>query len=100
MLSGLSVRGSLTVDEGAAKALRRGKSSLLPIGVTDVQGSFERGDIVRILDKSGGQVAVGIADYSAADVRRIMGKHSQAVLEVLGYEYGDEVVHLDNLVLL
>ena len=100
MLSGLSTRGEILVDEGAAVALRRHNRSLLPAGVTEVRGSFERGDILSILDPGQTQVACGITNYSAEDLVKVKGLHSDRIEELLGYQYGDEVVHRDNLVIL
>ena len=98
MLSGLSTRGEIAVDDGAVAALRRRNRSLLPAGVTEVLGSFDRGDIVAILDAGRNQVACGIANYGSEDLARIRGLHSGRIAEVLGHEYGDEVVHRSNMV--
>ncbi len=100
MLSGLSWRGSIVIDEGAVRALRGGKASLLPAGVLGAQGDFQRGDVVAIVDPHGRRVACGIVNYSASEVEAIKGLHSERIVEVLGYAYGQEVVHRDNLVLL
>lgn len=100
MLSGLSVRGEVVVDPGAVRALTENHSSLLPAGVREVRGRFQRGDSVYIVDPGGHRVACGIASYSSEDVKRIMRLHSDQVQEVLGYYYGAEVVHRNNLVLL
>jgi len=100
MLSGLSWRGSIVVDEGAVRALREGKASLLPAGVVAAQGDFQRGDVVAIVDPRGQRVACGIANYGAREVEAIKGLRSDRIEEVLGYAYGQEVVHRDNLVLL
>jgi glutamate 5-kinase len=89
--------GSLTVDDGALKALAAGKS-LLPAGVASVQGDFERGDAVRVLDKTGREVARGLSAYSAADARRIMGHKSREIETRLGYRGRDEMIHRDDLV--
>jgi len=91
--------GCLTVDEGAARALSRG-SSLLPVGVAGVEGDFERGDTVRVADPSGREIARGIANYSAADLSRIARRRSDEIDSLLGYNYGDEVIHRNDLVLL
>lgn len=100
MLAGLSLRGSIVVDEGASRALREDKRSLLPAGVKEVEGSFQRGDTIAIIDGDGRRIACGIANYSAQDIARIRGRRSDRIAEVLGYQYGGEVVHRDNLVLL
>ena len=100
MLSGLSTRGEIVVDDGAANALRGLAGSLLPAGVTDVVGSFERGEIVSISDPKGGQVACGIANYSSDDVAKIKGVHSDRIEEILEQKFGDEIVHRSNMVTL
>jgi glutamate 5-kinase len=89
--------GSLTVDDGALKALAVGRS-LLPAGVASVDGDFERGDAVRVLDKTGREVARGLCAYSAADARRIMGHKSREIEARLGYRGRDEMIHRDDLV--
>ncbi len=93
----LKPEGSLTVDDGALKALSAGKS-LLPAGITKVDGDFERGDAVRVVDKSGREVARGLSAYSAADARRIMGHKSREIEARLGYRGRDEMIHRDDLV--
>ena len=92
-------RGSLTIDAGAAEALVERGTSLLPSGIVDVEGAFERGESVRVVDEAGVEVCRGLAGYSAADLRRIRGRRSQEIEEVLGYRYFDEAIHRDNLVL-
>ena len=100
MLAGLSVKGTVVVDEGASRALRVEKRSLLPAGVKNVQGSFQRGDAVAIVDGEGQRVACGIANYAAEEIVRIRGLRSDRIESVLGHHYGGEAVHRDNLVLL
>ena len=100
MLSGLNSRGSVRVDGGAVSAIKRGGKSLLPAGVVEVSGSFERGDVLVILDGDGNRFACGLANYGAGDAKAIAGRQSGEIIEVLGYEYGAELVHRDNLVLL
>jgi glutamate 5-kinase len=90
--------GTMTVDDGALAALRAGKS-LLPAGVTEVSGGFDRGDAVRIVDGSGREVARGLSAYSAADAGRIKGHKSREIEAVLGYRGRDEMIHRDDLVL-
>lgn len=96
----IAPRGSLTVDDGAARALREEGKSLLPAGVRTVSGRFGRGDPVEVRDSGGALVAYGLVAYAAADLARIAGRHSRAIEEILGYHYGDEVMHRNNLVLL
>jgi glutamate 5-kinase len=100
MLAGLSLRGAILIDEGAAGALRHQNKSLLPAGVRDVRGDFERGDAVELLDPQGRRVGYGIANYGSADILRIRGMRSDRIEAVLGHHYGSEVVHRDNMVCL
>jgi glutamate 5-kinase len=89
--------GCLTVDDGALKALAAGKS-LLPAGIVAVEGQFERGDAVRVIDRAGREVARGLSAYSAGDARRIMGHKSREIETLLGYRGRDEMIHRDDLV--
>ena len=99
MLSGLSTRGRIVIDEGAAKAvLSRGKS-LLPAGVREVAGPFDRGDSVSICSDDGRELAIGITNYAHEDAAAICGLRSDKIEETLGHEYGAELVHRNNLVL-
>ena len=100
MVAGLSLKGNIVVDAGAAKALCQDKRSLLPAGVKEAQGAFQRGDAVAIVDGDGQRIACGIANYGAQEIERIRGLRSDRIEEVLGYQYGGEVVHRDNLVVL
>ena len=100
MLGGISQRGQVVVDDGAVVALRDDNRSLLPAGVERADGEFARGDTVFIMDGSGHNIACGIANYSAVDIERIRGLSSGKIEETLGYHYGQEVVHRNNLVLL
>jgi glutamate 5-kinase len=100
MLSGLSTRGRIVVDEGAANALRINHGSLLPAGIREVDGDFKRGDIVLVVGQEGERVACGIASYGAVAVAVIKGLHSDRIREALGYQYGEEVLHRNNMVLL
>lgn len=96
----LRPKGRVTVDAGAATVLRRDGRSLLPSGITAVEGDFERGSCVRICDPDGVEFARGIADYSSSETGLLLGCNSSQIEEVLGYRYGDEIIHRDNLVLL
>ncbi|HEU4604050.1 MAG TPA: glutamate 5-kinase [Steroidobacteraceae bacterium] len=93
----LKPAGELTVDGGAATALRAGKS-LLPAGVTAVQGEFQRGDAVVIRDSEGQELARGLAAYSSTDAERLKGRQSAEIESILGYRGRDELVHRDDLV--
>lgn len=99
LMSGLQSRGRIQVDGGAATALLAGGKSLLPAGVTACEGEFQRGDVVQVFTSDGRQVASGITNYAADEVRRIQGKRSDQIAEALGYEFGEEVIHRNNLVL-
>ncbi len=99
LLSGLPVRGRIVVDAGAARALRQRGTSLLPAGVTGCSGRFERGDVVQIVTDEGEALASGMTNYGADEVQRIQGKHSDQIAGVLGYEFGEEIVHRNNLAL-
>lgn len=99
MLSGLSIKGEVGVDDGAVRALRQRNRSLLPVGVALVSGRFERGDIISVVDKRGAQVGCGIANYSAADIAAIKGRQSPDIADALGYNYGDEIIHRSNMVI-
>jgi glutamate 5-kinase len=94
----LQPKGGLHVDAGAARALAAG-SSLLPAGVTGVDGQFERGDAVRVLTPDGRELARGLIGYSAEEARAIAGCRSQSIADVLGYRGRDEIIHRDDLVL-
>ena len=89
--------GSVTVDDGAKRALLDMGRSLLPSGVTAVLGDFEKGDIISVLDETGGEIARGLANYSAPEARLIMGHHSSKIAELLGSGDYDEIIHRDNL---
>jgi len=100
LLSRIS-KGNLSIDGGAVAALRQQSKSLLPAGITRAAGRFERGDVVSISnDETGEEIACGISNYSSTEVAAIKGAHSDKIEELLGYEYGTEVVHRDNLVVL
>jgi glutamate 5-kinase len=94
----LKPMGTLTVDAGALNALKQGRS-LLPAGITKVEGRFERGDAVVVCDTSGNEVARGLSAYSARDAKAIMGHKSKEITGLLGYRGRDEMIHRDDLVL-
>jgi glutamate 5-kinase len=96
--AGLSPAGSLTVDQGAAQALLSG-SSLLPAGVTSVEGRFERGDPVRILAGDGVVLGRGLIAYGSTDAAKILGRRSDSIEQLLGWRGRDEMIHRDDLVL-
>jgi glutamate 5-kinase len=94
----LKPAGELVVDAGAARALRDG-SSLLPAGVIEVKGRFDRGDAVVVLDPAGVEIARGLAAYSSTDAERIRGRRSSELEALLGFRGRDEMIHRDDLVL-
>jgi glutamate 5-kinase len=96
----LQVAGRLGLDAGAAKALRSGGKSLLPVGVKSVEGEFERGAVVACLSPEGAEIARGLVNYNAQESRRIAGRASNDIETVLGYIDEPELIHRDNLVLL
>ena len=98
MVSRLAAKGKIIVDDGATAALR-GRSSLLPAGVRSVDKEFRRGDLVDIVDLEGNRIACGISNYSSREIDIIRGAHSDEIMPRLGFEYGAEVVHRNNLVL-
>jgi len=99
MADHLQLRGSVTVDAGAAhKVLTEGKS-LLPIGMTGVSGDFSRGDVIAIRDEQGAEIARGLANYASAEARLLCRKPSHEYPALLGYAAEPEMVHRDNLIL-
>jgi glutamate 5-kinase len=90
--------GAIAVDAGAVRALLSGTASLLPGGVTAAVGEFHRGDLVTISGQDGCVIARGLSQYSAAEIRRLAGRHSRDIASLLGYSYGSAVVHRDDLV--
>jgi glutamate 5-kinase len=93
----LKSSGEVVIDAGAAAALDRGKS-LLPAGVLEVRGRFDRGDTIRVIGADGREVARGLTAYSSEDAKRICGRRSAEIEALLGYRGRDEIVHRDDLV--
>jgi len=96
----LSPKGRLTLDAGAVKALLQKGRSLLPSGITEVDGRFEVGDPVSCLDPAGREVARGLVNYHAREIKKILGRKTQEIEKILGYKYYDEVIHRNDLVIL
>lgn len=92
-------RGTVVIDQGAARALLEHGKSLLAAGVVDVEGSFERGHTVRLLTEEAKEIARGIAAYNSNDLTSIRGRKSDQIAAVLGYQFGPSVVHRDDLVI-
>ena len=92
-------RGHFVVDAGARRALETGKKSLLAIGVVEVVGEFEKGDVVGVRDREGCEFARGLSNYATAEVLQIRGMRTEQARQVLGQTLYDEVIHKDNLVI-
>jgi glutamate 5-kinase len=99
MADHLQLRGAVLVDEGAALKLRTEGKSLLPIGMTAVEGDFSRGDVIAVRDTTGAEIARGLANYASAEARLLCRKPSSEFERLLGYTAEAEMVHRDNLVL-
>ena len=99
MADHLQLRGAVTVDAGAAQKLQTEGKSLLPIGMTAVEGDFSRGDVIAVRDPSGAEIARGLANYASAEARLLCRKPSSEFERLLGYTAEAEMVHRDNLVL-
>lgn len=97
---GIMSKGTLVIDDGAVKALVKLNKSLLPSGITAVEGAFQRGDAVYCVDGSGVRIAKGLTNYSADELGKIRGKKTSEIERVLGYKYSDEVIHRDNIVII
>ena len=94
----LQLAGRIQLDAGASRALKAG-SSLLPVGVTHVEGEFERGAVIACLDETGTEIAHGLSNYASSEARRIAGCPSGEIEQRLGYLDAAELIHRDNLVL-
>ena len=97
IISSISPKGELIIDEGAKKALKNGKS-LLAAGIKKVIGKFNKGDHIKILDKNNNECARGLASFSSNEIEKILGHHSKEIEKILGYISKSEVVHKDDLV--
>lgn len=97
---GVRTRGEVVIDEGAKKALVESGKSLLPSGIVGVEGEFQAGDAVYCVDAAGIRVAKGLTNYSASEIRKIMGKKTSGIEPALGFRCSDEVIHRDDMVLL
>ncbi len=93
-------QGSVVVDAGAAQVLLRGGASLLPVGIREVRGEFERGATLAVLTPEGQAIAQGMSNYRSEDLRQICGRKSSDIVDILGYSYGDAALHRNNLALL
>jgi glutamate 5-kinase len=97
LLNHLHPSGSIIVDQGAVKALTNNKS-LLPAGVLEIKGRFNRGDVISILSEKNIKLGIGIIAYDSSDAKRIIGKNSSDIKSILGYDGRDELIHKDDLV--
>jgi len=96
----LQVRGRLYIDSGAARVIREEGRSLLPVGVVEVEGEFQRGELVTCIDPDGREVCRGLVNYASPEVRQIIGTPSARIAEVLGYIDTEELIHRDDLAVL
>jgi glutamate 5-kinase len=96
----LQVRGQLYLDAGAAQVLTESGRSLLPVGVSRIEGTFLRGELVACVAPNGQEIARGLVNYSAADSAKLIGQPSEKIADLLGYVDEPELIHRDNLVLL
>lgn len=94
------IQGSIFVDAGAAKVLRKNGASLLPVGITRINGDFERGATLAIYSPDDVEIAHGLSNYNSSELNQLLGVKSTQISEILGYSYGDYVIHRNNLVLL
>lgn len=95
-----TVTGGLIVNDGAKKALIENNASLLPAGILEISNSFKKGDVVCILDKKYNEFSKGIVNYSSIECKKLIGKKSDEIEEILGYKNYDEIIHRDNIVIL
>lgn len=100
ILAGPASVGDLVLDDGAAKAVIERGSSLLAKGITQTQGTFSRGDVVRLRNQQGQLLAKGIVSYSDTELALLIGKHSTEIEATLGYAYGATIIHRDDLVII
>jgi glutamate 5-kinase len=99
MADHLQFRGAVVIDDGAVAKVRDEGKSLLPIGMVEVQGEFVRGDVIAVRDKSGNEIARGLANYASSEARLIARKPSSEFERLLGFTGEPEMIHRDNLVL-
>jgi glutamate 5-kinase len=96
----MRIQGAVVLDDGAAKVIKQDGSSLLVVGVVDVRGGFERGELLSCIDGTGKEIARGLSNYNAEETGKLLGKSSGQIAEILGYKVADELIHRDNLVVL
>ena len=94
----LQIKGKLILDKGAIKVLTEQGRSLLAVGVSAVEGTFTRGELVSCVDAEGNEVARGLVNYSSDEAKLIQGQSTESIAKILGYREDDELIHRDNLV--
>lgn len=97
LLGHIQISGSIVVDAGAARALQQSRSSLLPVGCVRVNGHFQRGELIAIVNSAGKEIARGLSNYSSAEAEKILRCHADEIAAKLGYAHEDELVHRDNM---
>ena len=100
LASQLTLKGKLVLDAGAVKVLKNSGKSLLAVGIKQVSGRFNRGEVVSCLDESGSEIARGLVNYTAAEIEILKGQSSNNIERLLGYAGEEEIVHRDNLILI
>ena len=95
-----NIIGKIIVNDGAKNALIQDEKSLLPIGVVEVKNDFKKGDVISILDESGNEFARGIANYDSDSCRKVIGCHSDSIVEILGFKNYDAIITRDNITIL
>jgi glutamate 5-kinase len=96
----MQAAGDLVIDDGAVKVLRESGRSLLPVGIVEIRGRFNRGDLVRCVDRTGEEIARGLVNYSVEDAGKIIGQASERIESILGYVDEEEMIHRDNMVVI
>ena len=97
LLNHLHPSGSITIDQGAKNAIKNNKS-LLPAGILDIKGRFDRGDVITIISTKNKKIGIGVIAYNSNDAKKLIGKNSKDIKDILGYEGRDEIIHKDDLV--
>ncbi len=95
---GLKSKGMVYLDDGAVKVITTQGKSLLPSGITEIEGYFNIGDCISCVNREGRKIAKGLTNYSSKDIGQIKGKKTTEIEKILGYKYSDEVIHRDNMV--
>lgn len=96
----LQVKGTLVLDDGASRVLRQQGRSLLAVGVTSIEGTFTRGELVSCVDSQGAEVSRGLVNYSSEEAQLIKGRATEDIVDILGYRDDEELIHRDNMVVI